>query len=1378
MAVSSPAPASNQELRGDPETITGDTGEEAGDWRRRQSSSHSQHTTASSSISVREEVLAEKEVHLSELESLVRAAEMKAELVRKEKDLSEWERNIRLRKLECKRRLAKASKILTEGRHSDTGRTSSPRSLISPVPSLGSSSTGRAVSLCSPPAEPCDPGPPSQHSTPRPPRLQPPTLQMFGPPRVLPSTAKLPPSAIKLNSSHLALLNSTPGPSTRLSYPSEDTPMNLSKPKPSATCSTTEEMMLAGHNLSSDSSSDVPPLSEPVSLKNSEKPGPSNIIPFTPVSIASSQENINLPCVDIPKDKVFELSVKVVDDGHSSIEAGDAVNITYPLPENLGASYILGDNIDIHNLDVVLQNSGSSEESQTYVAEIGDNGQITLVPTAEKDVVNIADTRGVEQMESELQCIRENMEAINESPGDGSVAGPSDDNGDSQAPENENNNGCDVVNYFENRIRDFEYEIIKGDYTKIGSNEIKLHEKEITTNEPLSECTINTQSKSKNQSGKRISEETISSPSKRKKEDYEKTKEKDKLNDVRSIASISGRRSSRIKNSSTDEENDSSTPDEVNANSVDDAKAVPVASVEEKKNNELLFNCGRCKSVVKSERSWRRHRDTVHGGSARLQNHPEGQHFDEDQESLAWKHALAAFKKINCPRCNKVTFVKSHILEEHLKTCNIHRSIDVKSTKLCVNDDKSKDEKKSAAANEGDVGGGRNRRKAATKARSTVAAFVQAMKTKFDGESSEGEPDANEILEDSDDNFTVQNAFDISKFYKQVKIGRKASFVCLICDRSFKKKAEVEQHILSDHKDKIAEEEEEEDEMDGDSEESSEPATDDEDADDMDSEYSGTLKKKKKESSHSIQRRLILEPCPELLSLEDTFRKKCYIEDSFSDIKITLSSWVKSTDAKYIPPGCKSVQFSVPNDSDSSSKDKEFISLNRFEGSVVNKSPIMYCGGPVTAVAWCSNSPRVLAVVTKLTFAPSTLGDTSPGPGLVQLWRAAAGAEEDSPELLFSLCHDYGTVWDLEWAPSGGPGLGLLAAACGDGSVRVWAVPSPEQLGGRGAVFAKSADLSLVAGEPCGEAGQCLALSWYRGPGHGYLASCHASGLVNLWHVATTSALLRPSPGTLLPVQTWLAHHGSVTGVSLCPGTEPHPAYAVTGGTDRCYKFWDLRDTSVPIQEVKRGMVSDVKWISGWSGAGVAYDDVYLQGHTQSLLAETGYYSTRSHPVISQDSSVTRMTLSQWLGCMAVCTSAGELIIFVMPSLDRSLEHDKNLAQRRCYVYRTEVVPSLSPPPDHADRRQYETAAAGSRLVYHDTDLRPAAEDVRRVRVADLMDSEDLTSFPLAGLTSVAWNNGLSHLRLLASGGQAGIVRVHDLKALNTASIQQVMPST
>ena len=41
---------------------------------------------------------------------------------------------------------------------------------------------------------------------------------------------------------------------------------------------------------------------------------------------------------------------------------------------------------------------------------------------------------------------------------------------------------------------------------------------------------------------------------------------------------------------------------------------------------------------------------------------------------------------------------------------------------------------------------------------------------------------------------------------------------------------------------------------------------------------------------------------------------------------------------------------------------------------------------------------------------------------------------------------------------------------------------------------------------------------------------------------------------------------------------------------------------------------------------------------------------------------------------MAVFTAACELIILVMPLMDRYLEHDKVLGQRRAFVYRTEVV--------------------------------------------------------------------------------------------------------
>ena len=66
---------------------------------------------------------------------------------------------------------------------------------------------------------------------------------------------------------------------------------------------------------------------------------------------------------------------------------------------------------------------------------------------------------------------------------------------------------------------------------------------------------------------------------------------------------------------------------------------------------------------------------------------------------------------------------------------------------------------------------GRSKRKAATKARSTVAEFVKAMKTKYGDESSEEEQEIEANLDDSDDNFNIDNVF--NNFYKQVKTGKR-----------------------------------------------------------------------------------------------------------------------------------------------------------------------------------------------------------------------------------------------------------------------------------------------------------------------------------------------------------------------------------------------------------------------------------------------------------------------------------------------------------------------------------------------------------------------------------------------------------------------------
>ena len=57
-------------------------------------------------------------MRLSELESLVRQAEIKAEQVRKEVELEEWQKELEERERDYQRRLMEATKILNESRGS------------------------------------------------------------------------------------------------------------------------------------------------------------------------------------------------------------------------------------------------------------------------------------------------------------------------------------------------------------------------------------------------------------------------------------------------------------------------------------------------------------------------------------------------------------------------------------------------------------------------------------------------------------------------------------------------------------------------------------------------------------------------------------------------------------------------------------------------------------------------------------------------------------------------------------------------------------------------------------------------------------------------------------------------------------------------------------------------------------------------------------------------------------------------------------------------------------------------------------------------------------------------------------------------------------
>lgn len=162
-------------------------------------------------------------------------------------------------------------------------------------------------------------------------------------------------------------------------------------------------------------------------------------------------------------------------------------------------------------------------------------------------------------------------------------------------------------------------------------------------------------------------------------------------------------------------------------------------------------------------------------------------------------------------------------------------------------------------------------------------------------------------------------------------------------------------------------------------------------------------------------------------------------------------------------------------------------------------SPTFFVGGPVWALAWLpiptsmslsEDLSQFIAVSTHPTMdATYTVGESYSGKNIIQIWDVGnlnhecvnnnifkaneaimksylnlfncRSNSQYSPKLAYAITHEGGTVWCLEWCPSGCyqhkdlPGykennasnkMGLLAAGCSDGCVRIYSLVFPKDL--------------------------------------------------------------------------------------------------------------------------------------------------------------------------------------------------------------------------------------------------------------------------------------------------------------------------------------------
>ncbi|XP_076011034.1 general transcription factor 3C polypeptide 2 [Genypterus blacodes] len=349
------------------------------------------------------------------------------------------------------------------------------------------------------------------------------------------------------------------------------------------------------------------------------------------------------------------------------------------------------------------------------------------------------------------------------------------------------------------------------------------------------------------------------------------------------------------------------------------------------------------------------------------------------------------------------------------------------------------------------------------------------------------------------------------------------------------------------------------------------------------------------------------------------------------------------------------------------------------------------------------------------------------------------------------------------------------------------------------------------------QSGQILSMDWAPEKPHNIMAIGFYDGVVGLWDLCAKSALLlvreTDQPSTLMPYRCFLAHDNAVRALSFCPASR---YLLVTGGDDRMVKTWDLRRLYEPITVQKRNLTTDVCWPLNAPGVFIAQEVAYA-GHT---VHGVHYYDhcMRSIFPIPRTATLWSLSFSDWLNGLLTSDTQGEVIFALLPHIYADPQYSKRTIDKRFPVYITDVVPygaeddgseeeeeglggvekrggaaeGPAAASDGNDESSSEKGSEGGRggkdegptvrdqtyreavkkyyLHLKDIDMRTFINQ-KQVTWKHMRDTEvkrklNLDVMPMAALHKVCFNPNMSCHTWLASGGRAGLVRLHCMQSL------------
>ncbi|XP_041457845.1 uncharacterized protein LOC121410061 isoform X2 [Lytechinus variegatus] len=352
-------------------------------------------------------------------------------------------------------------------------------------------------------------------------------------------------------------------------------------------------------------------------------------------------------------------------------------------------------------------------------------------------------------------------------------------------------------------------------------------------------------------------------------------------------------------------------------------------------------------------------------------------------------------------------------------------------------------------------------------------------------------------------------------------------------------------------------------------------------------------------------------------------------------------------------------------------------------------------GGTVRSIAWCPVPLSEDNACQYAAFSPynnefkhqQTLPSYT-GSSCIQIWGfGPLHNEREKPELKLCILHDAGRVNELKWCPSGcyddpslveskgddrfDQRLGLLSAACSNGSVLIYSIPHPpeDQMNShlQNKVCKPVPSLVLSPGMEKKNAdssfGQCLCLDWQQRKPHPKLAAGFSSGAIAIWNVEYQSSfLVRQSKIDdsiiLHPIQVFTAHNGPVLTISFCPADN---SFMCSSSRNRMMEFWDIHQPGIPIcSRLFRSPPQTCQWLSQYNAV-LTKEDVSLP----RIVLQEGSANNPAQ-IFSQQCYVTDVTYSEWLNCLAVSDKSGKIEICKMSKQwpgNHKVKHKKMLVR-------------------------------------------------------------------------------------------------------------------